>query len=53
MKPLKLISLVVFIQAFLVTKTIAQMQKDPSTISITGPQIGVAWGFLYGINNPP
>lgn len=53
MKLLKFISLVVFIEVLFVPKTIAQMQKDPSTISMTGPQIGVGWGFLYGINNPP
>ena len=53
MKLLKFISLVVFIQCLLFTKTIAQMQNNPSTISMTDPQIGVAWGFLYGIHNAP
>lgn len=53
MKLIKIISLVFIYQVLLINKSRAQMKNNTSTISMAGPQIGVAWGFLYGIDNPP
>ncbi len=53
MKSLKFFALMFFALILLIDKADAQIQNDPSAISMAGPQIGVAWGFSYGTDTLP
>ena len=53
MKLLKVILQLCIIHVLLMNNSYAQTQSVPATISIPGPQVGVAWGFSYGVDNKP
>src|SRR5882724_9039300 len=53
MKLLKSGLLIFTVHILVVINVNAQTNTMPATISATGPQIGVAWGFAYGYDIKP
>ena len=53
MKVLHFITAAFLMIAIITANVYAQPEKKISAISLPGPDIGVAWGFLYGVDNKP
>ncbi len=53
MKILKAIVLFIMACAFVMSNSNAQTKEKSGIISMSGPSIGIAWGFAYGVDGPP